>query len=178
VNADSDLYKKGVVCPNEAEMRAYYVLLDLSSPTPPYYDVRPDIYSTPEMQFAIKVCLMRAIVLSLSGPRGFNFGVVYQVWEAVKADDWYRFFKAVREASYLQSCVLHLYFNSIRQRALQIMNKAFKYDLLCMWLAQACSVAHVCRISFAGVRTLSPTLPRPWRSRTMRRPRRCAASTA
>jgi hypothetical protein len=55
VNADSDLYKKGVVCPNEAEMRAYYVLLDLSSPTPPYYDVRPDIYSTPEMQFAIKV---------------------------------------------------------------------------------------------------------------------------
>jgi hypothetical protein len=36
-------------------MRAYYVLLDLSSPTPPYYDVRPDIYSTPEMQFAIKV---------------------------------------------------------------------------------------------------------------------------
>lgn len=98
----SDLYKKGVLCPNEAEMRAYYVLLDLSSPTPPYYDVRPDIYSTPEMQFAIKV------------------------WEAVKADDWYRFFKAVREATYLQSCVLHLYFNSIRQRALQIMNRAFK----------------------------------------------------
>jgi hypothetical protein len=52
---------------------------------------------------------------------------VVQVWEAVKADDWYRFFKAVREATYLQSCVLHLYFNSIRQRALQIMNRAFKY---------------------------------------------------
>ncbi len=64
--ADSDLYKKGVLCPNEAEMRAYYVLLDLSSPTPPYYDVRPDIYSTPEMQFAIKV--------TYCGPQAVDYG--------------------------------------------------------------------------------------------------------
>jgi hypothetical protein len=47
-------------------MRAYYVLLDLSSPTPPYYDVRPDIYSTPEMQFAIKV--------TYCGPRAVDYG--------------------------------------------------------------------------------------------------------
>ena len=74
-----------------------------------------------------------------------------QVWEAVKADDWYRFFKAVREATYLQSCVLHLYFNSIRQRALQIMNRAFKYyaqhlapHIMTVYLQSLCVCVRAC----------------------------------
>jgi len=37
-------------------MRAYYVLFHLFSETPPT-DVRPDVYRSPEMQFAIKVSL-------------------------------------------------------------------------------------------------------------------------
>lgn len=119
---DSELYKKGILCPNEAEMRAYYVLLDLFSRTPPYYDVRPDIYRSPEMQFAVKVGRQCEL---FTGHNAYSFPFP-QVWQAVKSNDWYRYFKATKESTYLQSCLLHLHFNRVRQLALQTMNKAFR----------------------------------------------------
>ena len=99
----------GAPTPNEAEMQGYFFLLQLD--THGKYranmqqvmlllaSMRPEVLAAPDMQFALK-CL-----------------------SAVRTGNWVAFFGLVRKARYLQACILHKYFGTMRKRALQVVNE-------------------------------------------------------
>lgn len=98
-----DLGLKMVRCPNEAEFRAYIVLLNLQN-TNFLWEVnqlRDDIKQSPEIQFAIKIYL------------------------AFESNNYVRFFQLVRSTTYMNACILLRYFTQVRVKALEIMFKAY-----------------------------------------------------
>lgn len=90
-------------CPNEAEFRAYVVLLNLhdSNFLWEVKQLREEIQQSPEIQFAIKVYL------------------------ALESNNYVRFFSLVRTTTYMNACILLRYFTQVRNRALQVMFKAY-----------------------------------------------------
>ena len=71
-------------------------------PTPPPFScrevqqLRPDVRASPHISFAVKA------------------------YSALNSNNYVRFFRLVKTASFLNACILHRYFNQIRARALQI----------------------------------------------------------
>lgn len=45
---------------------------------------------------------------------------------AKKENDYYKFFRLVQEADYLTACLMHRFFGTVRQRALETMNKVYR----------------------------------------------------
>lgn len=99
----NDLGLKMIRCPNEAEFRAYVVLLNLndSSFLWEVKQLRDEIQQSPEIQFAIKAYL------------------------AIANNNYVRFFALVRSTTYMNACILLRYFTQVRVKCLQVMFKAY-----------------------------------------------------
>ncbi|MBN3314505.1 GANP protein, partial [Atractosteus spatula] len=98
-----DLANRNVYCPGEKEFRQYNVLLKLNDGDilREVQQFRPEIRNSLEVKFAV------------------------QVFAALNSNNFVRFFRLVRVASYLSSCILHRYFNQMRRDALKALNIAY-----------------------------------------------------
>ncbi|KAK1165453.1 germinal-center associated nuclear protein [Acipenser oxyrinchus oxyrinchus] len=98
-----DMATKKMSCPGEEEFRQYSVLLKLNDGDilREVQQFRPEIRNSPEVKFAV------------------------QAFAALNSNNFVRFFKLVRGASYLSSCILHRYFNQVRRDALKALNIAY-----------------------------------------------------
>ncbi|XP_067404919.1 germinal-center associated nuclear protein isoform X2 [Emydura macquarii macquarii] len=98
-----DLANKGIYCKSEAEFRGYNVLLNLNKGDilREVQQFRPSVRNSAEVRFAV------------------------QAFAALNSNNFVRFFKLVRAASYLNACLLHCYFNQIRRDALKSLNIAY-----------------------------------------------------
>ncbi|XP_072751971.1 uncharacterized protein Xmas [Anoplolepis gracilipes] len=98
-----DLRLKGITCENESEFRAYIVLLNLNNGNF-LYDLQQlpkSVQNSPEIKFAINI------------------------YFALDSNNYYKFFKLVRETTYLNACILLRYFNQVRLKAFSVMLKAY-----------------------------------------------------
>lgn len=98
-----DLQLKRERCPNEAEFRAYVVLLNLHDSNF-LWEVKQlpkDILHSAEIRFAISVYL------------------------AMESNNYVRFFQLVRQTTYMNACILLRYFVQVRLRALNVMVKSY-----------------------------------------------------
>lgn len=98
-----DLALKHIRCPNEAEFRAYVVLLNLHDSNF-LWEVKQlpgDILHSPEIQFALSVYL------------------------AMESNNYVKFFSLVRATTYMNACILLRYFQQVRAKALTIMIKSY-----------------------------------------------------
>ncbi|XP_056884180.1 germinal-center associated nuclear protein isoform X1 [Takifugu flavidus] len=97
-----DLATHQVYCCREAEFRQYSVLLRLNDGDilREVQQFREEVRNSPEVKLAV------------------------QAFAAVNSNNFVRFFKLVKRASYLVSCLLHRYFNQVRAKALQTLNLA------------------------------------------------------
>lgn len=102
-----DLGLKGIRCPNEAEFRAYVVLLNLN-----------------DGNFLWEVKQLAADILH---SRQIRFAL--QVYFALESNNYARFFRLVRQTTYMNACILLRYFNQIRTRALETMLRAYTYRI-------------------------------------------------
>ncbi|XP_058444936.1 protein xmas-like [Malaya genurostris] len=103
----TDLGLKGVRCRNEAEFRAYVVLLNLNDGNF-LWEIKQlpaDILNSKQIRFAL------------------------EVYFALENNNYIRFFRLVRQTSYMNACILLRYFNQIRTRALQTMLRAYTYRI-------------------------------------------------
>ncbi|XP_055531058.1 protein xmas-like [Wyeomyia smithii] len=101
----NDLGLKGIRCRNEAEFRAYVVLLNLNDGNF-LWEIKQlpaDILHSMEIRFAL------------------------QVYFALENNNYIRFFRLVRQTSYMNACILLRYFNQIRTRAVETMLRAYTY---------------------------------------------------
>uniref|UniRef100_A0A182P4R2 Germinal-center associated nuclear protein n=1 Tax=Anopheles epiroticus TaxID=199890 RepID=A0A182P4R2_9DIPT len=99
----TDLAQRGHRCPTEAEFRAYMVLLYLNDGNF-LWELRqlPEaIIHSKEIQFALSV------------------------YFALEENNFVRFFQLVRSTSYMNACILLRYFTQVRQKALDILRKAY-----------------------------------------------------
>ncbi|XP_047573634.1 germinal-center associated nuclear protein isoform X3 [Lutra lutra] len=98
-----DLRNKGVFCASEAEFQGYNVLLNLNKGDilREVQQFHPAVRNSSEVKFAV------------------------QAFAALNSNNFVRFFKLVRSASYLNACLLHCYFNQIRKDALRALNIAY-----------------------------------------------------
>ncbi|XP_076363562.1 germinal-center associated nuclear protein-like isoform X2 [Tachypleus tridentatus] len=98
-----DLSINNITCPNEAEFRAYDILLSLreGDVLRQVQQFRPEIRDSPQVKFAIKV------------------------FSAINSNNYVRFFRLVKEATYLNACILHRYFYQVRSRAGHALLKAY-----------------------------------------------------
>ncbi|XP_069554900.1 germinal-center associated nuclear protein [Brachyistius frenatus] len=97
-----DLATRQIFCPREAEFRQYNVLLKLNDGDilREVQQFRDDVRNSPEVKLAV------------------------QAFAAVNSNNFVRFFKLVKGASYLASCLLHRYFNQVRAKALKTLKMA------------------------------------------------------
>uniref|UniRef100_H2MJD5 Germinal-center associated nuclear protein n=1 Tax=Oryzias latipes TaxID=8090 RepID=H2MJD5_ORYLA len=97
-----DLAAHQTFCPSEAEFRQYSVLLKLNDGDilRSVQQFRDEVRNSPELKFAV------------------------QAFAAVNSNNFVRFFKLVKGASYLAGCLLHRYFNQVRAKALKVLNMA------------------------------------------------------
>ncbi|XP_036400726.1 germinal-center associated nuclear protein [Megalops cyprinoides] len=98
-----DLATREVYCPREAEFRQYNVLLKLNDGDilREVQQFREAVRNSPEVKFAV------------------------QAFAALNNNNFVRFFKLVRAATYLAGCILHRYFNQVRREALRALNVAY-----------------------------------------------------
>ena len=94
--------------PNEAELESYRLLIELDKKFPTIFDGLPkDVQDSTFVQFAVAI------------------------YNALKDDNYVRFFQLARTANYLHSCLMMLHFNKIRARAIQIMSRSYRqYPLI------------------------------------------------
>uniref|UniRef100_A0A182QKL8 Germinal-center associated nuclear protein n=1 Tax=Anopheles farauti TaxID=69004 RepID=A0A182QKL8_9DIPT len=99
----TDLAQRGQRCPAEAEFRAYMVLLYLNDGNF-LWELRqlPEaIIHSREIQFALSV------------------------YFTLEENNFVRFFQLVRTTTYMNACILLRYFTQVRQKALDILRKAY-----------------------------------------------------
>jgi len=99
-----DLKAKNIKCPNEAEFRAYVVLLNLNESGNFLWEIKrleKDILNSQEVRFAL------------------------DVYFAVALNNYVKFFNLVREATYMNGCILLKYFTQIRLRAIFTIMRAY-----------------------------------------------------
>lgn len=98
-----DLALKGIDCPNEAEFRAYIILLNLNDSNFLWEikQLKSKIKKSKEVRFAISVYL------------------------AMDSNNYVKFFNLVHETNYLNACILMRYFVQIRTKALHIIFKSY-----------------------------------------------------
>ncbi|XP_042351006.1 germinal-center associated nuclear protein [Plectropomus leopardus] len=97
-----DLATRNIYCLLEAEFRQYNVLLKLNDGDilREVQQFRDEVRNSAEVKFAV------------------------HAFAAVNSNNFVRFFKLVKGASYLASCLLHRYFNQVRAKALKTLNMA------------------------------------------------------
>ncbi|KAJ3592539.1 hypothetical protein NHX12_007666 [Muraenolepis orangiensis] len=97
-----DLAERQLYCPREAEFRLYTVLLNLNDGDilREVQQFRDEVRNSVEVKFAV------------------------QAFTALNTNNFVRFFKLVKCASYLASCLLHRYFNQVRAKAVLTLNIA------------------------------------------------------
>lgn len=97
-----DLATRQTYCAQEAEFRQYSVLVKLNDGDilREVQQFRDEVRNSPEVKFAV------------------------QAFTAVNNNNFVRFFKLVKGASYLAGCLLHRYFNQVRAKALKTLNQA------------------------------------------------------
>ncbi|XP_077128544.1 germinal-center associated nuclear protein-like [Ranitomeya variabilis] len=98
-----DLQNRGETCPCEPEFRGYSILLSLNKG-----DILREVQQFPE---------------SVRNTEEVKYAI--QVFAALNSTNFVRFFKLVRSASYLSSCILHCYFPQVRRDALRALNVAY-----------------------------------------------------
>jgi len=98
-----DLSLDLVICPCEPEFRAYDILLNINQGDTlrSVQNLSESIRSSPEVCFALKV------------------------FSALNNNNYCKFFKLVREATYLQACIIFRYFNQVRRKALETIVKSY-----------------------------------------------------
>ncbi|XP_041925259.1 germinal-center associated nuclear protein [Alosa sapidissima] len=98
-----DLASRSIYCPHEAEFRQYNVLLKMNDGDilREVQQFREEVRNSPEVKFAV------------------------QAFAALNSNNFVRFFKLVKGASYLASCLLHRYFSQVRGEALRALNVAY-----------------------------------------------------
>ncbi|XP_030758644.1 uncharacterized protein LOC115884268 [Sitophilus oryzae] len=99
----NDLHLKGEKCSNEAEFRAYVILLNLSDGNFMWevQKLPEDIQKSPEIRFAL------------------------QVYSAADTHNYVKFFKLIKSTTYLNACILMRYFVQVRVQALETLLKCF-----------------------------------------------------
>lgn len=98
-----DLELKGIHCKNEAEFRAYIILLNLNDGNFMWelQQLRREVQKSNEVHFAL------------------------QVYAALDKNNYVRFFKLVHSTTYLNACILLRYFVQVRLCALKTILKCF-----------------------------------------------------
>ncbi|XP_056635223.1 uncharacterized protein LOC130444197 [Diorhabda sublineata] len=96
-----DLALKEETCENEAEFRAYVILLNLNDGNFMWevQQLRREIQRSKEVQFAMKV------------------------YSALDKNNYIKFFKLLYSTSYLNACILMRYFNQVRIAAIKTLHK-------------------------------------------------------
>ena len=96
--------------------------------------LRPDVRASPHISFAVKA------------------------YSALNSNNYVRFFRLVKTASFLNACILHRYFNQIRARALQIILRSHTsgqkkvavsvgFGCVCSWMNVCVSVGNcMCKL--------------------------------
>lgn len=100
----NDLKAKNVMCPNEAEFRAYVVLLNLNESGNFLWEIKQlekNILNSTHVRFAL------------------------DVYFAVANNNYVKFFNLVREASYMSACLALRYFTQVRMRAIRTIMRAY-----------------------------------------------------
>ncbi|VEN34558.1 unnamed protein product [Callosobruchus maculatus] len=98
-----DLQLKGEQCPNEAEFRAYVILLNLNNANFMWelQQLRPEIQKSTEVKFAL------------------------DVYSAIDKNNYVKFFKLVYSTTYLNACILMRYFVQVRTTAMRTILKCY-----------------------------------------------------
>uniref|UniRef100_A0A914WFJ6 PCI domain-containing protein n=1 Tax=Plectus sambesii TaxID=2011161 RepID=A0A914WFJ6_9BILA len=99
-----DLAKKDISCPNEAEFRAYDVMLNLndSNILRQVLTYPESIRQSPEVRLAVLL------------------------FTAVQNNNYVKFFRLIKErASYLQACLCHRYFYQVRSNAIKTITRSY-----------------------------------------------------
>nr|CAH7759709.1 unnamed protein product [Callosobruchus chinensis] len=98
-----DLQLKGEQCPNEAEFRAYVILLNLNNANFMWelQQLRPEIQKSKEVKFAL------------------------DVYSAIDKNNYVKFFKLVYSTTYLNACILMRYFVQVRIIAMKTILKCY-----------------------------------------------------
>lgn len=100
----NDLKLKNVKCPNEAEFRAYVVLLNLNESGNFLWEIKQlekSILNSKEVRFSL------------------------DVYFAIANNNYVKFFNLTRDASYLNACLLLRYFTQIRMKAISIIMRSY-----------------------------------------------------
>lgn len=100
----NDLKLKKVQCPNEAEFRAYVVLLNLNESGNFLWEIKQlekSILNSKELRFAL------------------------DVYFALANHNYVKFFNLVRKSSYMSACLMLRYFTQVRMKALSIIMRAY-----------------------------------------------------
>eukprot|EP00092_Neocalanus_flemingeri_P027091 GFUD01029377.1.p1 GENE.GFUD01029377.1~~GFUD01029377.1.p1 ORF type:complete len:2023 (+),score=566.09 GFUD01029377.1:57-6125(+) len=98
-----DLSLEGIVCPREKEFRAYDVLMNLNEGDTlrEVQTLSVELRTDPRVLFSLR-CLT-----------------------ALENNNYVLFFKLVKQASYLEACILKRYFYQVRRKALETIQRAF-----------------------------------------------------
>lgn len=98
-----DLSIKGESCTNEAEFRAYIILLNLNDGNFMWevQQLKTDIQKSPEIRFAL------------------------DIYSSIDKNNFVKFFKLVRSTNYLNACILLRYFIQVRSKALSAIVKCY-----------------------------------------------------
>ncbi|KAJ8943273.1 hypothetical protein NQ318_017291, partial [Aromia moschata] len=98
-----DLQLKGESCPNEAEFRAYIILLNLNDGNFMWevQELRQEIQKSEEVKFAL------------------------EVYSALDKNNYVKFFKLVYSTTYLNACILMRYFVQVRISAIKTLLKCY-----------------------------------------------------
>lgn len=99
-----DLGERGEFFETEPEFRAYELLLNLNEGQTfitQYSQYREEVQKSKEVQFALKVGM------------------------ALMFNNYVKFFKLLKSATYLQACMMHRYFRQVRSKALDTLMKAY-----------------------------------------------------
>ncbi|KAK9888021.1 hypothetical protein WA026_000305 [Henosepilachna vigintioctopunctata] len=99
----NDLRLKGEACPNEAEFRAYIILLNLN-----------------DANFMWEVQKLQTVV-----KKSQEVKTAIEIYSALDKNNFIKFFKLVKSSSYLNACILMRYFMQVRIRAITILLKCY-----------------------------------------------------
>eukprot|EP01135_Chromosphaera_perkinsii_P002801 Nk52_evm10s227 gene=Nk52_evmTU10s227 len=97
-------YQEGVTLESENEVRCYYILLNMldNDILRRALSFEPSVRNSAEVKFALEVVA------------------------AATSNNYVRFFRLAKRAPYLSACLIHRFFGMMRQKALQVMNRAYK----------------------------------------------------
>ncbi|KAI9760220.1 MAG: 40S ribosomal protein S21 [Chaenotheca gracillima] len=129
-----------VNCTNEAEFRAYHIILHLHDQnvereTMNFSKERPELYEHPRIQVALQLYAAAGNVYDTYGPlkpEGTN---------TIAQNDFSKYFRLVRSnrVSYTMACIAEVHFNHIRRHALMALRNAYRSPAT----KQDCTISHL-----------------------------------